>query len=138
MLDDCRAARYTLPKRGYQSKRKGAMMSLAYGNQSIYAVPFGGYKAGGYSRLSREDENKGFNVSQSIQNQKELILRYIKENPDLELVDFYEDDDFIGQNFERDGFERLLKDMETGRINMVITKDAYVKHLNEISHNYLW
>jgi len=99
------------------------MMNLAYGNQSIYAVPFGGYKAGGYSRLSREDENKGYSVSQSIQNQKELILRYIKENPDVELVDSYEDDDFTGQNFERDGFERLLNDMETGRINMVITKD---------------
>ena len=99
------------------------MMNLAYDNQSIYAVPFGGFKLGGYVRLSREDENKGFSVSQSIQNQKELILRYIKENPDLQLVDFYEDDDFTGQNFERDGFERLLSDMEAGRVNMIVTKD---------------
>ena len=82
MLEDDQGARYTLPKRGYHSKRKGAMMNLAYGNQSIYAVPFGGFKLGGYVRLSREDENKGFSVSQSIQNQKELILRYINENPD--------------------------------------------------------
>ena len=98
-------------------------MSLAYDNQKIYAAPFGGFKLGGYVRLSREDENKGLNASESIQNQKDLILQYIKENPELQLVDFYEDDDFTGQNFERDGFERLLSDMEAGRVNMVVTKD---------------
>lgn len=98
-------------------------MNFAYDNLSMYAVPFGGYKIGGYVRLSREDENKGLNASQSINNQKELIQQYIKGNSDLHLVEFYEDDDFTGQNFQRDGFERLLKDMETGRINMVITKD---------------
>jgi DNA invertase Pin-like site-specific DNA recombinase len=99
------------------------MMYLAYDNQKIHTAPFGGFKLGGYVRLSREDENKGLNASESIQNQKDLILQYIASNPDIQLVDFYEDDDFTGQNFQRDGFERLLADMESGRVNMVITKD---------------
>ena len=99
------------------------MMNLAYDNQRIYAAPFGGFKVGVYCRLSREDVSKGIDVSESIKNQKALMLQYIEENPELQLYDIYEDDDFTGQNFERDGFERLLADMEAGRVNMVITKD---------------
>jgi DNA invertase Pin-like site-specific DNA recombinase len=61
--------------------------------------------------------------SESIKNQRAMLLQYIEENPELRLHDVYEDDDFTGQNFQRDGFERLLNDMETGRVNMVLTKD---------------
>jgi DNA invertase Pin-like site-specific DNA recombinase len=100
------------------------MMNLAYDDQNIYQnTPFGGFRVAAYCRLSREDENKGQDASRSIQNQRDLILQYIKENPGLQLVEVYEDDDFTGQNFQRDGFERLLKDMEAGRVNMVVTKD---------------
>ena len=98
-------------------------MNLAYDNRWTYAAPVGGYKLGGYVRLSREDEKKGLNASESIQNQKDLILQHIAGNPELQFVDFYEDDDFTGQNFQRSGFERLLSDLEAGRVNMVITKD---------------
>ena len=98
-------------------------MNLAYDNQIIYNAPIGGYKVGVYCRLSREDKNKlGREVSESIENQRALILQYAQEN-NLNVVDIYEDDDFTGQNYDRTGFERLLKDMETGRVNMVITKD---------------
>ena len=98
-------------------------MNSAYDNQMIYNAPVDGFKVAVYCRLSREDKNKnGREVSESIENQRTLILQYIKEN-NLNLVDIYEDDDFTGQNYDREGFERLLKDMETGRVNMVITKD---------------
>ena len=97
-------------------------MNLAYDNQMFLAAPFGGFKVGGYGRLSREDKDKTGRVSESIENQRELITQYVEQN-NLTLVDFYEDDDFTGQDFQRDGFERLLKDMESGRVNMVITKD---------------
>ena len=101
-------------------------MSLAYDNQTGN-IPNGynpeyGFKVGGYCRLSREDKDKKGRVSESIENQRDLILQYIEGN-NLTLVDFYEDDDFTGQNYQRDGFERLQRDMGTGRINMVITKD---------------
>jgi DNA invertase Pin-like site-specific DNA recombinase/chaperonin cofactor prefoldin len=99
---------------------------LAYDNQynqMFYAAPFGGFKMGGYVRLSREDKEKfGGNASESISNQKELISQYAKQH-NLEIVDFYEDDDETGQDYQRAGFERLLADMEAGRVNMVITKD---------------
>ena len=116
---------YNKAKRGYHSKRKGAMMNLAYDNQMnqmLFAAPFGGFKLGGYVRLSREDKDKLGRVSESISNQRELITQYAEQN-NLTLVDFYEGDDFTGQDFQRKGFERLIKDMESGRVNMVITKD---------------
>ena len=101
-------------------------MNLAYDNQMnqmLFAAPFGGFRAAGYGRLSREDKDKLGRVSESIGNQKEMITQYAEQN-NFTLVDFYEDDDFTGQDFQRDGFERLIKDIEAGRVNMVITKEA--------------
>jgi len=101
-------------------------MNLAYDNRKMQYnfqnAQTGGFRVGAYCRLSREDKDKRGSVSESIENQRELILQYISDN-NLTLVDVYEDDDFTGQNFQRDGFERLLSDLESGRINMVITKD---------------
>lgn len=58
------------------------------------------YKVGAYVRLSREDENKSTNFSESINNQKEYILKYISDN-NLNLVNIYVDDGFSGTNFDR-------------------------------------
>ena len=80
------------------------------------------YKVGAYVRLSREDENKTTNFSESINNQKEYILKYISDN-NLNLIEIYVDDGFSGTNFDRPDFQRLLQDIELGNINMVITKD---------------
>lgn len=80
------------------------------------------YNVGAYVRLSREDENKITNFSESINNQKEYILKYISDN-NLNLIDIYVDDGFSGTNFDRPGFKRLLQDIKLGNINMVITKD---------------
>ena len=79
------------------------------------------YNAGIYIRLSREDDDK-VNESESITNQKSLLLQYVKEN-NLRVYDIYIDDGYSGTNFDRPDFNRLLNDIELGKVNMVITKD---------------
>ena len=79
------------------------------------------YNVGLYIRLSREDDDKVL-MSESIKNQKSLLLQYVKENH-LRVYDIYIDDGYSGTHFDRPDFNRLLKDIELGKINMVITKD---------------
>lgn len=70
------------------------------GENSIYSV-------GIYIRLSREDDDKVI-LSESIVNQKSLLLQYVKEN-NLKVYDIYIDDGYSGTNFDRPSFNRLLK-----------------------------
>ena len=77
------------------------------------------FKVGIYIRLSRDDGNV---ESDSIVSQRSLLNQYIKEN-NYNLIDEYVDDGFTGTNFERPSFKRMIKDIESGRINMIITKD---------------
>ena len=79
------------------------------------------YSVGLYIRLSREDDDKVLE-SESITNQKRLLLQYVKENY-LTVYDIYVDDGYSGTNFDRPDFNRLLSDIELGKVNMVITKD---------------
>ena len=74
-----------------------------------------------YVRLSREDDDKT-EMSESITNQKSLLIQYVKEN-NLRLVDIYIDDGYSGTNFDRPEFKRMIDDILKGKINMVITKD---------------
>jgi len=74
-----------------------------------------------YIRLSREDDDKVLE-SESITNQKSLLLQYVNENG-FTLIDIYVDDGYTGTNFERPDFRRMIADIEKGRINTVITKD---------------
>ena len=79
------------------------------------------YRVGIYLRLSREDEKLG--ESGSISTQRDLLLNYINEH-NLCLVDEYIDDGVSGTTFDRVGFNRMIKDCENKRINMIITKDT--------------
>ena len=87
------------------------------------------FKVGIYLRLSSEDirdnekENQRVDESQSISNQRDYIMNYIIKN-NLMLIDEYVDDGVSGTQFDREGWERLINDIENGRINMVITKDT--------------
>ncbi|MFA9375821.1 MAG: recombinase family protein [Lachnotalea sp.] len=80
------------------------------------------FKVGIYARLSKED---GDNVqSESIHNQINLIKNYLKNKEDMKEVEVYTDDGFTGLYFEnRPDFMRMLTDIKSGKINMVITKD---------------
>lgn len=79
------------------------------------------YKVGIYLRLSRDDERD--DESQSISNQRDYIMNYIIKN-NLMLIDEYIDDGVSGTGFDRKGWSKLIDDIESGRINMVITKDT--------------
>ena len=79
------------------------------------------YNVGIYIRLSREDDDKTLE-SESITNQRSLLLQYVKENK-LRFYDIYIDDGYTGTNFDRPEFKRLINDIELKRVNMVITKD---------------
>ena len=74
-----------------------------------------------YIRLSKEDEKEG--ESESITNQRELIKKYVAENK-LGECKYFVDDGYSGGNFERPQFKELIKEVEKGNINTVITKDT--------------
>ena len=85
-----------------------------------------------YLRLSRDDSDVGAvtdkdgrlkSESNSIGNQRELIRAFIHEQQDIELYDIYVDDGFSGSNFDRPEFNRMMKDIEAGRVNCVVVKD---------------
>jgi len=80
-------------------------------------------KVGVYCRLSDEDRDKknANDDSDSIQNQKSMLLKYALQN-DWEVIDIYSDDDYSGAGTYRPDFERLIKDCESGRINLVLCK----------------
>ena len=77
------------------------------------------YSAALYMRLSKEDGKKDFG---SIGSQKELLRRFAAEKG-FSVFDEYIDDGFSGTNFERPAFKRMISDIESGKINLVITKD---------------
>ena len=79
------------------------------------------YKVALYMRLSREDENKK-GESESIKNQRDFLFDYVKKE-NLIVIDEYIDDGISGTTFDRKEFNRMIADIEKGRINMVITKD---------------
>lgn len=80
-------------------------------------------KVGIYCRLSIEDKDKLKNDdSQSIQNQKSMLRDYCKER-DWEIYDIYCDDGYSGIDRSRPDFNRLLRDCESGKINIVLCKD---------------
>lgn len=78
------------------------------------------YNAALYCRLSKDDEQAG--ESASIGTQKMILEKFCKEQG-FNVYDVYVDDGFSGLNFERPEFQRMLKDIEDGKINLVITKD---------------
>ena len=88
------------------------------------------YNVGIYLRLSREvEENK--EVSQSIVNQKDFLTTYAIEN-EFNIIDYYIDDGYSGTNFDRPAFQRMIADIEKGKINTVITKD-----LSRLGRDYI-
>lgn len=79
------------------------------------------YKVAVYCRISREDGDKV--ESESLGNQRELIKSYAQKNKDMNIIDYYNDDNYSGTNFNRPEFKRMYNDIENGKINCVIVKD---------------
>ena len=82
-----------------------------------------------YIRLSKEDENEG--PSQSVQNQESLLREFVEQHR-LSVFDTYVDDGWSGTSFDRPSFQRMIGDIETKKVNMVITKD-----LSRLGRDYI-
>ena len=73
-----------------------------------------------YCRLSRDDELQG--DSNSIINQKAILLKYADENG-FRNTAFFVDDGFSGTNFDRPDWQRLMGLVDEGRVGTIIVKD---------------
>ena len=78
------------------------------------------YNAGIYTRLSRDDERAGESVS--IENQRELLTRYVHEQG-WNLISTYVDDGISGTTFDRPGLNAMIADVRKGKINLIVVKD---------------
>ena len=87
------------------------------------------YNVAIYCRLSLDDGNEG--DSSSIKTQKIMLEEYVKEKG-FNIYDYYIDDGFSGLNFNRPAFKRMIKDIEAGFVNLVITKD-----LSRLGRDYI-
>lgn len=90
-----------------------------------------------YLRTSLEDYGKTHRLldqSFSIVNQRKLIQAYCAEHKDLNELETVEyiDDGFTGTNTNRPRFQDMLRDIENGRIGIVIVKD-----LSRLGRSYL-
>lgn len=76
-----------------------------------------------YSRLSEEDKNKQheYDDSQSIQNQKSMLISYAISQG-WEIYNIYSDDDFKGSDRNRPAFLKLMQDAEKRKFNIVLCK----------------
>lgn len=83
------------------------------------------YNTAIYVRLSKEDivAAQSGRESNSITNQKQLILDFLKDKPEFNIVSIRIDDGYTGTNFDRPAFQRMLNDIKAGRINCVVVKD---------------
>lgn len=88
------------------------------------------YHVGIYCRLSVDDASncakaKSYipaDESVSIENQRELLSKFVMLNGWVE-VKTYIDDGFSGGNFQRPGFQEMLEDARNGIINLILVKD---------------
>ncbi len=81
-----------------------------------------------YCRISLDDG--GDNESMSISNQKSCSGTSLKNG--MFQHEYYVDDGYTGRNFNRPSFQRMIADIEAGKIGCVITKD-----LSRLGRNYI-
>ena len=91
------------------------------------------YKVAIYIRLSKEDVDRGYDESESIKNQRTLLTEYVQKlGWEYELIDIYIDQGYTGTNFNRPAFQRMIRDINSGKVNMVVTKD-----LSRLGRDYI-
>lgn len=73
-----------------------------------------------YARLSQEDALDG--ESNSIANQKKILLKYAKDNGFSNPI-FFIDDGVSGVTFDRPGWNEMIRLVEAGKVTTVIVKD---------------
>lgn len=98
-----------------------------------------------YIRVSSEEQARN---GDSLRDQKESCLDYIKRHVNTELQDLYIDDGISGQKLERTEFTRLIENARSGKIDLIIfTKlDRWFRNLRHYlntqaaleEHNVSW
>lgn len=83
-----------------------------------------------YLRLSKDDGDT--EESESISNQRAIILDYLKENFNYNKYYEYVDDGISGATFNRPGFKKMIAELKTNEIDLVITKN-----LARFARNYI-
>lgn len=99
------------------------------------ATPAITYRAAIYLRLSKEDGDVTQGTKQesnSIANQKSLILDFLRSKPEIQVISVREDDGYSGVDFQRPAFQAMLEDIKRGDINCVVVKD-----LSRFGRNYI-
>ena len=82
-----------------------------------------------YGRLSQDDGLEG--ESNSISNQKEILMKYAKEH-NLKNPRYFLDDGISGTTFERSGFKKMQALAESGIVKTIVVKD-----LSRFGRNYI-
>lgn len=82
-----------------------------------------------YGRLSQDDGLEG--ESNSISNQKEILMKYAKEH-NLKNPRYFLDDGISGTTFERSGFKEMQALAESGIVKTIVVKD-----LSRFGRNYI-
>jgi site-specific DNA recombinase len=74
-----------------------------------------------YARISVDDGDS--EIDESISNQQKIIHAFLQTHHSISLIDTYIDNGYSGMNYNRPGFQKMLLDINKGKINCVIVKD---------------
>ena len=91
------------------------------------------WRAALYIRLSVEFNGKR---GDSLETQRQIMEAYIALCPDIEIVDIYTDNGVTGRIFEREAFQRMLNDVEGGKVDCIVVKDLSRLGRNTIDAGY--
>lgn len=86
-----------------------------------------------YIRLSSDKKQAG---DCAIEGQKLILNNFVADKPEFVVYDTYIDKGLTGTNFQRPAFQRMLSDIEAGRIQCVIVKDLSRLGRNTIDTGY--
>ncbi len=97
------------------SKKNRAALGKGAGRQ-----PERIYHAGIYARLSVDS---GERKNESVETQIEIAKEFIRRQDNMVVYDCYTDIGKTGTSFEREGFERMMRDVRMRRIDCIVVKD---------------
>ena len=74
-----------------------------------------------YVRVSTDNQAK---EGDSIPAQREALMKYVQEHSELELMGIYVDEGVSGRKYERDELQRMLSDVQAGKIDLILVCKA--------------
>ncbi len=81
-------------------------------------------RADGRKGAKNESAQDAADISRSIVEQKKILQEYVETHfqDEYVIVDYYVDDGLTGTDDTRDDFQRMMEDVEAGKVNCVIVK----------------